>query len=148
MYGGDFKVSASRNNSDLWIVSECMTRFSGKVVNVIGGNPGNIAAGSPQCIEPQEELPEVIEKGNADGNNPCLQDCSPMRTRWLLPLVVPANMEKPNISNSDMKELVKYYVKDKFVSNANMQNVRLIAREKFMDNHENVCYTNALVINM
>jgi hypothetical protein len=74
-----------------------------------------------------------VEEDDADGTEKAVRQCTPIKSRWIVPLLLKENMEKPNMSNAEMKHLVSAYVKDKFITNALLQNARTMARDESLE---------------
>ena len=66
---------------------------------------------------------------------------SPIKSRWLVPLVKGALAEKPNISNKALVNLLKPYVVDKFLTNSLLNMMKKLVRLYLFGNPaENVTY--------
>ncbi len=90
-----------------------------------------------------------VEEDDADGTEKAVCQCTPVKSRWIVPLLLKEIMEKPNMSNAEMKHLVSAYVKDKFITNALLQNARTMARDEiFGDLATNVLFANGFVQKM
>jgi hypothetical protein len=59
-----------------------------------------------------------VEEDDADGTEKAVRQCTPIKSHWIVPLLLKEITEKPNMSNAEMKHLVYAYVKDKFITNA------------------------------
>jgi hypothetical protein len=74
---------------------------------------------------------------------------SPMKSRWIFPLIKKVIAKMPNLSNRDMKTILSDYIKVKFLSTSLLQNARTFARtEVFGDPGNNVLFLNGLVQKM
>ncbi len=90
-----------------------------------------------------------VEEDDADGTEKAVRQRTPIKSRWIVPLLLKETMEKPNMSNTEMKHLVSAYVKDKFITKALLQNARTMARDEiFGDPATNVLFANGLVQKM
>ncbi len=90
-----------------------------------------------------------MEEDDTDGREKAICQSTPIKSRWIVPLLLKEITEKPNMSNTEMKLLVSAYVKDKFITNALLQNARMIARDEiFGDPATNVLFANGLVQKM
>ena len=90
-----------------------------------------------------------VEEDDADGTEKAVRQRTPIKSRWIVPLLLKEITEKPNMSNAEMKHLVSAYVKDKFITNALLQNARTMARDEiFGDPATNVLFANGLVQKM
>jgi len=86
-------------------------------------------------------------EGDADSSVKCIQDCTPLKARWLIPLVLGLIEEKPKMTNVDIRNvlLAKYVKKARFLTSAILQNTRTMARDKnFEEPACNVFFANAL----
>jgi len=111
-----------------------------------------IAASPERELDPEEIFGEM-EEDNADdledidsvADTKKCRHKSPVKSRWLVPLVKFAIAEKPNISNKDkdMVSLLKPYVNDNFLTDSLFQMTRVSVREiVFGDPNENVQLLN------
>ena len=74
---------------------------------------------------------------------------SPMKSRWIFPLIKEVIAKAPNLSNGEMKNILSDYIKVKFQSTSLLQNARTFARtEIFGDPANNVLFLNGLVEKM
>ncbi len=86
-----------------------------------------------------------VKEDDADGTEKTVRQCSPIKSRWIVPLLLKEIMEQPNMSDTEMKHLVSAYVKDKFITNALLHNARTMERDKiFGDPATNVLFANGL----
>ncbi len=86
-----------------------------------------------------------LEKDDADGKVKAVHQCTPIKSHWIVPLLLNEIAEKPNMSNVEMKHIVFSYVKEKFITSSLLQNARTMARyEIFGDPATNVCFANGL----
>ena len=75
-----------------------------------------------------------------------LQDRTPNVSQWLVPLIQSIISERPNVSNKELKELLKLYVKDIFLTAPVLQNTQSDARATVFGNvDKNVQYVDVLV---
>jgi hypothetical protein len=75
-----------------------------------------------------------------------LRDRTPIKLRWLVPLIQSIISERPNISNKELKELLKLCVEDIFLTASVLQNTQSDARATVLGNvDENVRYVDVLV---
>jgi hypothetical protein len=73
------------------------------------------------------------------------EDRTPIKSRWLVTLLLHEIGQTPNISNKHMKNVLSLYIKDKFLTNSYLQNVKNKAKiDLFGLPHINVQYTTAL----
>ena len=77
-----------------------------------------------------EEDPASLEEDDADGKVKAVCQCTPIKSRWIVPLLLNEIAEKPNMSNADMKHVVSAYVKEKFITSSLLQNARTMARDE------------------
>jgi hypothetical protein len=90
-----------------------------------------------------------VEEDDTDGGGKAVRQRTPIKSRWIVPLLLNEIAEKPNMSNTEMKHLVSAYVKDKFITNALLQNARTMVRDEiFGDPARNVLFANGLVKKM
>jgi hypothetical protein len=55
-----------------------------------------------------------LEEDDADGKVKALRQCTPIKSCWIVQLLLNEIAEEPNMSNADMKHVVSAYVKEKF----------------------------------
>ena len=101
------------------------------------------------------EMDKVFEKGNADENpdNQFEEKAgkkrkmrSPIKTRWMVPLIKEHNAEQPNMYNKECSQLLNLYVHDDFLTKMILQIARPNAWfELFGDPVENAHYTRAIL---
>ncbi len=90
-----------------------------------------------------------LEDDDADGKVTALRQRTPIKSRWIVPLLLTEIVEKPNMSNAKMKHVVSTYVKDKFITSSLLQNAMTMARDEiFGDPATNVFFVNGLVEKM
>ena len=53
-----------------------------------------------------DENHDSDEEGGADSSKKGIQDRTPLKARWLVPLVLREIAEKPNMSNADMRNVL------------------------------------------
>ncbi len=53
-----------------------------------------------------------LEEDDADGKVKAVCQCTPMKSRWIVPLLLNEIAETPNMSNAEMKHGVSVYVKE------------------------------------
>ncbi len=71
-----------------------------------------------------------VEEDDADGRGKAVCQHTPIKSHWIVPLLLNEIAEKLNMSNTEMKHLVSAYVKDKFITNSLLQNARMMARDE------------------
>jgi hypothetical protein len=71
-----------------------------------------------------------LEEDDADGKVNTVRQHTPIKSRWIVPLLLNEIAEKPNMSNAEMKHVVSAYVKEKFITSSLLQNARTMARDK------------------
>jgi hypothetical protein len=90
-----------------------------------------------------------LEEDDADGKVNAVRQCTPIKSRWIVLLLLNEIAEKPNMSNTNMKHVVSAYVKEKFITSSLLQNARTMARDEiFGDPATNVFFANGLVEKM
>jgi hypothetical protein len=90
-----------------------------------------------------------LEEDDAVGKVKAVCQRTPVKSCWIIPLLLSEITEKPNMSNAEMKHVVSAYVKEKFITSSLLQNVRTIARDEiFEDPETNIFYANGLVEKM
>jgi hypothetical protein len=90
-----------------------------------------------------------LEEEDADGKVKAVRQRTPIKSRWIVPLLLNEIAEKPNMSNADMKHVVSAYVKKKFITSSLLQNARTMARDEFFgDLATNIFFANGLVEKM
>jgi hypothetical protein len=135
--GKHFHVQGTCGDKTGWKVSTCITRETPVEASV---------------AKPAPELPPdegYVEEGNSDDDSvkkKSLRDRTPIKLRWLVPLIQSIISERPNVSNKELKELLKLYVKDIFLTASVLQNTRSDARATLFGNvDKNVQYVDVLV---
>jgi hypothetical protein len=63
-----------------------------------------------------------LEEDDADGKVKTLRQHSPIKSRWIVPLLLNEIAEKPNMSNAVMKHVISSHVKEKFITSSLLQN--------------------------
>ncbi len=90
-----------------------------------------------------------LEEDDADRKVNAVRQCTPIKSRWIVPLLLNEIAEKPNMSNAKMKHVVSAYVKEKFITSSLLQNARTMARDKiFGDSATNIFFANGIVKKM
>ena len=99
--------------------------------------------------EDEDDSPDDHDdtKSNAPSNN-CRNSRakSPIKCRWLVPILKTAVVDRPGMSNKDMRQILKPYVIDIFMTPALLQLTRTtIRRMAFGDPEDNIKYLPELV---
>ncbi len=90
-----------------------------------------------------------LEEDDADGKVKAVRQHTPIKSCWIVPLLLNEIAEKPNMSNAEMKHVVSTYVKEKSITSSLLQNARTMARDEiFGDPAPNVFFANGLVEKM
>ncbi len=90
-----------------------------------------------------------LEEEDADRKVKALCQRTSIKSRWIVPLLLNEIVEKPNISNADMKHVVSAFVKEKFITSSLLQNARTMVRDEiFGDPATNIFFANGLVEKM
>ncbi len=90
-----------------------------------------------------------LEEDDADGKVKAVHQRTPIKSRWIVPLLLNDITEKPNMSNAEMKHVVSAYVNEKFITSSLLQNARTMARDGiFGDLATNLFFANGLVKKM
>ncbi len=71
-----------------------------------------------------------LEEDDADGKVKAVCQLTPIKSRWIVPLLLNEIKEKPNMSNAEMKHVVSTYVKEKLITRSLLQNARTMARDE------------------
>ncbi len=71
-----------------------------------------------------------LEEDDADGKVKAVRQHTPIKPRWIVPLLLNEIAEKPNISNVEMKHVVSAHVKGKFITSSLLQNAKTMARNE------------------
>ncbi len=96
-----------------------------------------------------DENKASLEEDDADGKLKAVHQRTPIKSHWIVPLLLNEIAEKPNMSNGEMKHVVSAYVKEKFITSSLLQNARTISRDEiFGDVATNVFFANGLVKKM
>ena len=145
MDGSSFSIQATYSTSSGWKVTSCLTR---EVANADDNNIAQDGDADQACANNDEAFDEnhdSDEEGGADSSKKGIQDRTPLKARWLVPLVLREIAEKPNVSNADLRNVLSDYIKPRFITSAILQNARSMAREQiFGDPAHNVFFANAL----
>ncbi len=90
-----------------------------------------------------------LEEDDADGKVKAVRQRTPIKSRWIVHLLLNEIAEKPDMSDVEMKHVVSVYVKEKFITSSLLQNARTMARDEiFGDQATNVFFANGLVEKM
>jgi hypothetical protein len=133
--GKPFHVQGTCGDKTGWTVSTCITRETLEA---------SVAKPAPD-LPPDEGY---VEEGNANDDSvkeKRLQDRTPINLQWLVPLIQSIISERPNVSNKELKELFKLYVKDIFLTASVLQNTQSDARATVFGNVDDVQYVDVLV---
>jgi hypothetical protein len=99
--------------------------------------------------EVADEDKASLEEDDADGKVKAVRQCNPIKSRWIVPLLLNEIAEKPNMSNAEMKHVISTYVKEKFITSALWQNARTMARDEISgDPATYLFFANGLVEKM
>jgi hypothetical protein len=71
-----------------------------------------------------------LEEDDADGKVKALRQRTPIKSCWIVSLLLNEIVEKPNMSNAEMKHVISAYVKEKFITSSLLQNARTMARDE------------------
>ncbi len=77
-----------------------------------------------------DEDEATLEEDDADGKGKAVCQRTPIKSRWIVPLLLNEIVEKPNMSNVEMKHVVSVYVKKKFITSSLLQNARTMAKDE------------------
>ena len=168
----DFSVRANYGDTHhRWTVTKSNVRI-GRTLYSPATNPNPTTAkdqtdGVTPPPEPEGDMAGIFDgEGDADGqNNDAINvDAdqnteddknskkqkkvrlkSPIKSRWLVPIVKAEVSLRPNIPNKELKALLKDYVKDMFLTSSLLQQTRTAIRKQvFGDADTNVMYVPAL----
>jgi hypothetical protein len=90
-----------------------------------------------------------LDEDDADRKVKAVCQRTPIKSRWIVPLLLNEIVEKPNMSNAEMKHVVSTYVEEKFITSSLLQNARSMARDEiFGDPATNIFFANGLVKKM
>jgi hypothetical protein len=135
--GKAFHVQGTCGDKTGWKVSICITRETPFEASVAKSTPD---------LPPDEGY---VDEGNANDDSvkeKRLQDRTPIKLRWLVPLIQSIISERPNDSNKELKELLKLYVKDIFLTASVLRNTQSDARATVFGNVvDNVQYVDVVV---
>jgi hypothetical protein len=74
---------------------------------------------------------------------------TPMKHRWIVPLIEDRMRERPNLSNNECKHLLRQYVRADFATKAILQHGKLMCRFKLFGNpDDNATYIPAMLNEM
>ena len=80
-----------------------------------------------------------LEEDDADRKVKAVRQRTPIKSGWIVPLLLNEIVVKPNMSNAEMKHVVSTFVKDKYITSSLLQNARTMARDEiFRDPATNV----------
>ena len=108
-----FTIEASYSPSTGWKVTTILMREDAKSDNNAGdGDAKEVCANNDYDYK----------EGDADDSVKRIQDRTPLKARWSVPLVLSKIAEKSNMSNADMKHAVlANYIKPRFITSAILQ---------------------------
>ncbi len=90
-----------------------------------------------------------LEEEDTDRKVKAVHQRTPIKSHWIVPLLLNKIAEKPNMSIAKMKLVVSAYVKEKFITSFLLQNARTMARDEiFGDPATKVFFANGLVKKM
>ncbi len=153
--GSGFVVTVYFSNKSGWKVCKCDTRSA---LNIMV-QPATV---DEEVIVPPLKEPIIvcIEEGTADGGSDGedeanvlaevvqdgLRDRSPIKSRWIVPLIVKEIAESPNMPSKHLKNILAHHIKDKFISPNLIQKARAQAKlEVFGHPEDNVQFVDGLV---
>ncbi len=115
--GSLFHVQGTRGDKSGWRVSSCI----------------KVGVHLKQLLfpAPAPHLDLGLEEGNTDEasvKEKCLHDRSHIKSQWLIPLIQSVVAERPIFPNKDLKELLKLYINDVFLTPTALQNTQSNAR--------------------
>ncbi len=123
-----------------------MTSINTREVTKANDDPADDFLHDGEEKVPDEDKAFVEEYDTTDGTEKAVRQHTPIKSHWIVPLLLKEIMEKPNMSNAEMKHLFSAYVKDKFITNALLQNARTMVRDEiFGDPATNVLFPKGLV---
>ena len=99
-----FSIQASYSSSSGWKITTLLTREAANADNNAGDGDTEKA-----CADYDDDY----EESDADSSAKCIRDCTPLKARWLVTLVLSEIAEKPNMSNTDVKNVFHYFAKCK-----------------------------------
>jgi hypothetical protein len=168
----DFYVRANYGDTHRrWTVTKSNVRIGRTVYSPVTNlNPPTAkdqTDGVTPPPEPEGDMAGILDgEGDADGENndaisvdadqstekdkkskkqKKVRQKSPIKSRWLIPIVKAEVSQRPNIPNKELKALLKDYVKDIFLTPSLLQQTRTtIRKEVFGDADTNVMYVRAL----
>jgi hypothetical protein len=135
-----FMIRAYKSDVDCWKVTGYNVNYTLKeeemkvdsdIVDI------DIQEGTVDGIDIDDDTSSFVKTRNAR---------TPIKARWIVPLIKDTIRETPNMSNKYMKTLLSTYVKDKFLTVSLLQNARTAAIvHVFGTPTENVPYINMFV---
>jgi hypothetical protein len=136
-----FKIKAFCSIKLGWKVTTIQTK------EVTGANDDPAEEIVYDCEEKVVDEDEAsLEEDVADGKMKVVHQRTPIKSCWIVPLLLNEIAEKPNISNAEMKHVVSAYVKEKFITSSLLQNARTMARDEiFGDPATSVFFATGLV---
>jgi hypothetical protein len=142
--GSLFQIEASCSVKLGWKVATIETR---EVTKANDDPPDEIVYNVEEKVADKDEA--SLEEDDADRKLKAVRQPTPIKSCWIVPLLLNEIAGKPNISNAEMKHVVSAYVKEKFITSSLLQNARTMARDEiFCDPATNVFFANGLVDKM
>jgi hypothetical protein len=87
-----------------------------------------------------------LEEEDADRKVNAVCQHTPIKSRWIVSLLLNEIAEKANMSNVEKKHVVSAYVKEKLITSSLLQNERTMARDEILgDPATNLFFANGLV---
>jgi hypothetical protein len=142
--GSLFQIKASCSVKLGWKVTSIQTR---EVTKANDDPADEIVYGVKEKVADEDEA--SLEEDDADGKVKAVRQRTPIKSCWIVPLLLNEIAEKPNTSDAETKHVVSTYVKEKFITSSLLQNARTMARDEiFGDPATNVFFANGLVKKM
>jgi hypothetical protein len=139
--GSLFQVKASCSIKLGWKVTTIKTR---EVTKANDDPTDEIAYDVEEKVATEDNA--FLEEEDADRKVNAVCQRTPIKSRWIVLLLLNEIAEKPNMSNAEMKHVVSAYKKEKFITSSLLQNARTMARDEiFGDPATDVFFANGLV---
>jgi hypothetical protein len=142
--GSFFQIKAFCSVKLGWKVTTFQTREA---------NTGNDDPAEEIAYDGEEKVVDEdkasLEEEDADRKVKAVCQHTPIKSHWIVPLLLKGIAEKPNMSNAEVKQVVSAYVKEKFITSSLFQNARTMAGDEiFGDPAANIFFANGLVKKM
>jgi hypothetical protein len=139
-----FQIKASCSIKLGWKVTTIKTREATKA----NDDPADeIVHDGEEKVADEDEA--SLEEDDADEKVKAVRQRTPIKSHWIVPLLLSEIAEKPNMSNAEMRHVVSTHVKEKFIPSSLLQNAWTMTRDEiFGDLATDVLFANGHVEKM